>query len=373
MILPVGIGTSPPARRPGRPADRLDLAPMDLPAHHPERPARGDAGPVGAPSERRSPVTDARPRPAFAHASEAELARILDFYEVAWEYEPHTFPILLRPRRRRRSRASARTSTCPSSTSTSSSRRSSSAWSGRRTASCGACASSTRTSGSSCSTRATSGRSSSSTAGSPWPTALSGAEGQSTPPRRDRARRRRGRPARRGTARRSVAAGSRPPRPAVAAAADAAAPTSRPRPRPPVSRAEARARAPPPSRRRPPPTRHGDDRMNRPPDLVARRRRGPPVRGRDPGQGGRARAAPDLGRLRRPRADPGERPEGLAAVHGRPHARDHHPGPDRPHGGLAPTAARPPSRPGWCASSRTSRRRSTAATCSSSRTSSTPG
>jgi hypoxanthine phosphoribosyltransferase len=39
-------------------------------------------------------VTDAPPRPAFAHASEAELARILDFYEVAWEYEPHTFPIL---------------------------------------------------------------------------------------------------------------------------------------------------------------------------------------------------------------------------------------------------------------------------------------
>jgi hypothetical protein len=39
-------------------------------------------------------VTDARPRSVFAHASEAELARILDFYEVAWEYEPHTFPIL---------------------------------------------------------------------------------------------------------------------------------------------------------------------------------------------------------------------------------------------------------------------------------------
>jgi len=32
--------------------------------------------------------------PAFAHASEAELARILDFYAVAWEYEPQTFPIL---------------------------------------------------------------------------------------------------------------------------------------------------------------------------------------------------------------------------------------------------------------------------------------
>jgi hypothetical protein len=39
-------------------------------------------------------VTGIRPRPAFAHASEAELARILDFYQVAWEYEPHTFPIL---------------------------------------------------------------------------------------------------------------------------------------------------------------------------------------------------------------------------------------------------------------------------------------
>jgi hypothetical protein len=32
--------------------------------------------------------------PAFAHASEAELARILDFYDVRWEYEPHTFPVL---------------------------------------------------------------------------------------------------------------------------------------------------------------------------------------------------------------------------------------------------------------------------------------
>ncbi len=32
--------------------------------------------------------------PQFAHASEAEMARILDFYGIAWEYEPHTFPIL---------------------------------------------------------------------------------------------------------------------------------------------------------------------------------------------------------------------------------------------------------------------------------------
>jgi hypoxanthine phosphoribosyltransferase len=35
-----------------------------------------------------------RPAPAFAHASEAEMARILDFYRIRWEYEPHTFPIL---------------------------------------------------------------------------------------------------------------------------------------------------------------------------------------------------------------------------------------------------------------------------------------
>ncbi len=30
----------------------------------------------------------------FAHASEAEFARILDFYQVAWEYEPTVFAIL---------------------------------------------------------------------------------------------------------------------------------------------------------------------------------------------------------------------------------------------------------------------------------------
>jgi hypothetical protein len=32
--------------------------------------------------------------PRFAHASEAELARILDYYQVRWEYEPRAFPIL---------------------------------------------------------------------------------------------------------------------------------------------------------------------------------------------------------------------------------------------------------------------------------------
>jgi hypoxanthine phosphoribosyltransferase len=36
-------------------------------------------------------VASARGR--FAHASEAELAKLFDFYRIAWEYEPRTFPI----------------------------------------------------------------------------------------------------------------------------------------------------------------------------------------------------------------------------------------------------------------------------------------
>jgi hypothetical protein len=31
--------------------------------------------------------------PLFAHPSEAEFARILDFYKIGWQYEPKTFPI----------------------------------------------------------------------------------------------------------------------------------------------------------------------------------------------------------------------------------------------------------------------------------------
>ena len=30
---------------------------------------------------------------SFAHESEAEFARILDFYHIVWQYEPRTFPI----------------------------------------------------------------------------------------------------------------------------------------------------------------------------------------------------------------------------------------------------------------------------------------
>jgi hypoxanthine phosphoribosyltransferase len=47
-----------------------------------------------APAEDRVPEGGPHPHPAFAHASEAEMARILDFYQVRWEYEPHVFPIV---------------------------------------------------------------------------------------------------------------------------------------------------------------------------------------------------------------------------------------------------------------------------------------
>lgn len=47
--------------------------------------------PASEPLETESP---ARATPGFAHASEAEMGRILDFYEVRWQYEPVTFPIL---------------------------------------------------------------------------------------------------------------------------------------------------------------------------------------------------------------------------------------------------------------------------------------
>jgi hypothetical protein len=36
-------------------------------------------------------------QPRFAHRSEAEFARLLDFYEVEWLYEPCAFPIVRDP------------------------------------------------------------------------------------------------------------------------------------------------------------------------------------------------------------------------------------------------------------------------------------
>jgi hypothetical protein len=50
-------------------------------------------GPASEADDRET-ASDDRETPSFAHASEAEMARILDFYDVRWEYEPTTFPIL---------------------------------------------------------------------------------------------------------------------------------------------------------------------------------------------------------------------------------------------------------------------------------------
>jgi hypothetical protein len=73
------------ARSGVRPAGRLDA---------PHAPITG-AVPI---LPRLTPVEEAQPqsaaRPNFAHASEAEMARILDFYQVRWEYEPHVFPVV---------------------------------------------------------------------------------------------------------------------------------------------------------------------------------------------------------------------------------------------------------------------------------------
>ena len=65
------------------PADASTALP-EAPPEAPVPPAPGAEAPAG----------EAQPRPGFAHASEAEMARILDFYGVAWRYEPTTFPIL---------------------------------------------------------------------------------------------------------------------------------------------------------------------------------------------------------------------------------------------------------------------------------------
>ncbi|TAK01342.1 MAG: hypothetical protein EPO36_06240 [Chloroflexota bacterium] len=53
-----------------------------------------DGGPVGTVLAPTGTDAAGRPWPPFAHGSETEMARILDFYGVRWEYEPRMFPIL---------------------------------------------------------------------------------------------------------------------------------------------------------------------------------------------------------------------------------------------------------------------------------------
>jgi bifunctional protein TilS/HprT len=55
-------------------------------------PRRAEIAPAGSPGSR---VGSHLPhqRVAFAHDSERQFAKLLDFYEIAWEYEPTTFDI----------------------------------------------------------------------------------------------------------------------------------------------------------------------------------------------------------------------------------------------------------------------------------------
>ena len=89
-----GPRAAPAAHRRGRRA-RHGAPPGRL-GRRPAHPARGSRRRTR--SGRVDRARGIRPRrggpsPSFAHASEAELARILDFYEVRWAYEPDTFPI----------------------------------------------------------------------------------------------------------------------------------------------------------------------------------------------------------------------------------------------------------------------------------------
>jgi hypoxanthine phosphoribosyltransferase len=40
------------------------------------------------------PIDNPNPPSDFAHPIEAEFARMLDFYKIAWLYEPRTFPLV---------------------------------------------------------------------------------------------------------------------------------------------------------------------------------------------------------------------------------------------------------------------------------------
>ncbi len=61
---------------------------------HEEASAEPTASADATAAEPPVPAMSEHAAPSFAHASEAEMARILDFYAVRWEYEPRAFPIL---------------------------------------------------------------------------------------------------------------------------------------------------------------------------------------------------------------------------------------------------------------------------------------
>lgn len=78
--VPPSPGTSPP--------------PQTHPTSRSSTSDHVEAVPASTPTSPSPTDGQGRPWPVFAHASEAEMARILDFYAVRWDYEPRTFPIL---------------------------------------------------------------------------------------------------------------------------------------------------------------------------------------------------------------------------------------------------------------------------------------
>ncbi len=50
----------------------------------------GDKRPLG---DRQHQEDELSTRPRFAHDSEQEFAKLLDFYGIRWEYEPRSFPL----------------------------------------------------------------------------------------------------------------------------------------------------------------------------------------------------------------------------------------------------------------------------------------
>lgn len=83
---------------PPPPAPPLPAQPPALPTSAPPPDPRVPAEPTAAVALTESSEPD-QPGPipfgraAFVHPAEAEFARLLDFYRVAWEYEPTSFPV----------------------------------------------------------------------------------------------------------------------------------------------------------------------------------------------------------------------------------------------------------------------------------------
>ncbi len=74
-----------------RPVPRLPAWRLD--GWSPPTTVRDEEGETHSVADRKGQGDAATTRPRFAHESEAEFARLLDFYGIRWEYEPRSFPL----------------------------------------------------------------------------------------------------------------------------------------------------------------------------------------------------------------------------------------------------------------------------------------